>query len=113
MGEDIYVYRFSEAKFLDVLRSKVDRLSDPKVLSLFQTLHRIVAKTGLLDDESSGASISGALDHIHGGKEDEAGTGASNEPGISKTLLISRTRYCSSLRMYSLATAKSLTSRLC
>lgn len=53
VAEGLHVYRYSPSKFLDAIREKVARLSDPTVFSTFSTLQRIVARAGLSDDTSN------------------------------------------------------------
>ena len=50
IAADLVVYRYSEAKFLDYVRRKVERLSRSGVLDKSRTLERELMKDGLFDD---------------------------------------------------------------
>jgi len=48
--EDITVYRYSQERALRYLRSKVLRLSEPKLLEISRSITRDLAKDGLMED---------------------------------------------------------------
>ncbi|KAJ3568865.1 hypothetical protein NP233_g5437 [Leucocoprinus birnbaumii] len=48
--EDITVYRYSQGRTLEYLRSKVARLSEPKTLEISRSITRGLAKDGLMED---------------------------------------------------------------
>lgn len=47
---EIVVYRMSQTRILDYLRSKVTRLSAPEVLEISRSTIRDLAKDGLMED---------------------------------------------------------------
>ncbi|KAG6866716.1 hypothetical protein C0991_011375 [Blastosporella zonata] len=50
ISPEIVVYRLSEAKVLEYLRSKVTRLSSPNALEVSKSIIRTLAKDGLMED---------------------------------------------------------------